>query len=211
MTTSVSRVETRMPKISDTARPLKIGSSRMKKAPIIAASPVSAIGWARTAAASTTASRERPPCATCSSMKSTSRMELRTMMPASAIMPIMLVAVNCAPSSAWPGITPMMRQRNRRHDDQRREVAAELRHHQQVDQDQADAVGRAHVAEGLVGDLPFAVPLDGVVAVGVGGLADPVFAQRAGAGQRRLRQLAADREQAVQRRIERCPAMSPNT
>jgi hypothetical protein len=41
-------------------------------------------------------------------MKSTSRIELRTMMPASAIMPIMLVAVNCAPSSAWPGITPMM-------------------------------------------------------------------------------------------------------
>ena len=42
-----------------------------------------------------------------SSMKSTSRMELRTMMPASAIMPIMLVAVNCAPSRAWPGITPI--------------------------------------------------------------------------------------------------------
>ena len=29
------------------------------------------------------------------------------MMPASAIMPIMLVAVNCAPSRAWPGITPI--------------------------------------------------------------------------------------------------------
>ena len=33
-------------------------------------------------------------------MKSTSRIELRTMIPASAIMPIMLVAVYCAPSSA---------------------------------------------------------------------------------------------------------------
>ena len=41
-------------------------------------------------------------------MKSTSRMELRTMIPASAIMPIMLVAVNCAPSSACPGMTPMI-------------------------------------------------------------------------------------------------------
>jgi hypothetical protein len=41
-------------------------------------------------------------------MKSTSRIELRTMMPASAIIPIMLVAVNWLPSSAWPGITPMM-------------------------------------------------------------------------------------------------------
>ena len=30
------------------------------------------------------------------------------MMPASAIMPIMEVAVNCAPVRAWPGITPMM-------------------------------------------------------------------------------------------------------
>ena len=41
-------------------------------------------------------------------MKSTSRIELRTMMPASAIMPIIEVAVNCAPSSACPGITPMI-------------------------------------------------------------------------------------------------------
>ena len=39
-----------MPKISEIARPLKIGSSRMKKAPIMAARPVSAIGCARTAA-----------------------------------------------------------------------------------------------------------------------------------------------------------------
>jgi len=29
------------------------------------------------------------------------------MMPASAIMPIIDVAVNWAPSRAWPGITPM--------------------------------------------------------------------------------------------------------
>ncbi len=30
------------------------------------------------------------------------------MIPASAIMPIIEVAVNCAPRSAWPGITPMI-------------------------------------------------------------------------------------------------------
>ena len=56
----------------------------------------------------TTACLKSMPSRTCRLMKSTSRIELRTMMPASAIMPIMLVAVYCAPSSAWPGITPMM-------------------------------------------------------------------------------------------------------
>ena len=97
-----------MPNSSEIARPLKMGSSRMKAAPIIAASPVSAMGCARTVAALITASLKAMPRASCSSMKSTSRMELRTMMPASAIMPIMLVAVNGAPSSACPGITPTM-------------------------------------------------------------------------------------------------------
>ncbi len=48
------------------------------------------------------------PWSTCRSMKSTSRIELRTMMPASAIMPIIDVAVNCAPIMACPGMTPMM-------------------------------------------------------------------------------------------------------
>ena len=41
--------ETRMPKISAIARPLKIGSSKMKNAPSIAARPVRIIGLARTA------------------------------------------------------------------------------------------------------------------------------------------------------------------
>ena len=35
-------------------------------------------------------------------MKSTSRIELRTMMPASAMKPIIEVAVNAALSSQWP-------------------------------------------------------------------------------------------------------------
>jgi predicted metalloprotease with PDZ domain len=60
-----------------------------------------------TALASMTASANGTPRAVSRSMKSTSRMELRTMIPASAIMPIMLVAVNCACNSAWPGITPI--------------------------------------------------------------------------------------------------------
>ena len=79
----------------------------MKKPPIIAASPVSTIGLARTAAASTTASRSGLPAASAWLMKSISRIELRTMMPASAIMPIIEVAVYCAPTSACPGITPI--------------------------------------------------------------------------------------------------------
>ncbi len=54
------------------------------------------------------------------------------------------------------------RERNRRHDDQGHDIAAELRHHQQIDQHDPGGIGQAHVAEGLIGDLPFAVPLDGV-------------------------------------------------
>ena len=63
------------------------------------------------------------------------------------------------------------------HDDERRDVAFELRHHQQVNQDQPHAIGGAHVAEGFVGDLRFAIPLDRVLAVGVGGLVNPILGQ----------------------------------
>lgn len=52
---SVSSVETKMPKMSEMAKPLKMGSSKMKKAPIMAASPVSTMGWVRVATACTTA------------------------------------------------------------------------------------------------------------------------------------------------------------
>ena len=58
------------------------------------------------------------------------------MMPASAIMPIIEVAVNWLPSSAWPGHHADDGERDRRHDDQRHKVGLELRHHQQVDQQQ---------------------------------------------------------------------------
>jgi hypothetical protein len=40
-------------------------------------------------------------------MKSTSRIELRTMMPASAMKPIIDVAENGAPNSQWPIMMPM--------------------------------------------------------------------------------------------------------
>ena len=92
-------------------------------------------------------------------------------------------------------------QRDRRHDDQRREVAAELRHHQQVDEDQAHGVGGAHVAEGLKGDLPFAIPFDGVVAQRIRGLAHKIFHQRAATRGLDLRDGAAHLEHAVQRAV----------
>jgi len=95
-----------MPKISEVARPLKIGSSRMNRAPSIAATAVKRIGCARVEAERTTASFSGMPSATLRLTKSTSRIELRTMMPARAIMPIMLVAVYSAPSRACPGMTP---------------------------------------------------------------------------------------------------------
>ena len=53
----------------------------------------------------------------------------------------------------------------------------------QVDQDQAHGIGRPHVAEGLIGDLPFPIPLDGVLAVRVARLANPVLGQHTLAGQ----------------------------
>ena len=40
-------------------------------------------------------------------MKSTSRIELRTMMPASAMKPIIDVAVKAAPSIQWPSTMPI--------------------------------------------------------------------------------------------------------
>ena len=73
----------------------------------MAASAVSMMGLARTCAASITACSNATPALRCCSIKSTSSMLLRTMIPASAIIPIIEVAVNWAPSRAWPGITPM--------------------------------------------------------------------------------------------------------
>ena len=89
------------------------------------------------------------------------------MIPASAIMPIMEVAVKLAPSKACPGMTPMIVKGNRRHDDERHRVGAELGDDEQVDEDQTHRVGETHVAEGLVRDRPLAIPFDAEVAQSV--------------------------------------------
>ena len=50
------------------------------------------------------------------------------------------------------------RQRHGRKDHQRQFERAELRDNQQVNPEQGDHEGRAHIAEGDVGDFPFAIP-----------------------------------------------------
>ena len=65
------------------------------------------IGRVRVAQAVMTAVRGSTPRNTAWREKSTSRIELRTIMPASAIKPIIEVAVNGAPNSQWPGTMPI--------------------------------------------------------------------------------------------------------
>ena len=60
---------------------------------------------------------------------------------------------------------------NRCHDDQRYKIGVELRHHQQINQNHPHAVSDAHVTEGFIRNLPFAVPLQ-AVAVGIVRLTD---------------------------------------
>src|SRR5512137_2065353 len=88
------------------ASPWKIGSKRMTKAPTTTAAAVSSMGRKRTAPASTTASASGMPWARRSSMKSTRMIELRTMMPAPAMKPIIEVAVKKAPRRPWAGRMP---------------------------------------------------------------------------------------------------------
>ena len=95
------------PNSSEIARPWKIGSVSIVAAPIIADSAVSRIGLKRIAPAASSTSRivwpEPPPWRT----KSTSRMELRTMIPARAMKPIIDVAVNGALNSQCPNTMPI--------------------------------------------------------------------------------------------------------
>ncbi len=106
-------------------------------------------------------------------------MELRTMIPRMAqIIPIIEVAVVRRRRSAalrMPRQDADHRQRDRRHYDQRHQIRAKLRDHQQVDQQQADRVGNTHIAKGIVSDLPFTIPFDAVVIrIGVAGKAATV-------------------------------------
>ena len=94
-------------------------------------------------------------------MKSTSRIELRTMIPASAMKPIIEVAVNGALEQDVADDDADEGERDRGQDHQRQAEAFELGNHQDVDAEDRHAEGRAHVAEGHPGDLPLAVPEHG--------------------------------------------------
>ena len=86
-------VEANSPKISDQARPEKIGSMMIGTAPSMAAQAVSRIGRRRTTRLSIIASNKECPRLSDRWMKSTRMIESRVTMPARAIMPIMPVAV----------------------------------------------------------------------------------------------------------------------
>jgi len=76
------------------ARPEKIGSRVIGHAPSSAAPAVSTIGRSRCAPLSAIASANGTPACSRVRMKSMRMIALRTTMPASAIMPIIAVAVN---------------------------------------------------------------------------------------------------------------------
>ncbi len=86
--------------------PWKMGSVKMTLDPATRARAVIRIGLVRALQALITASVTVSPLATSSMEKSTSRMELRTMMPARAMNPIMDVAVKSAPMIQCPGTMP---------------------------------------------------------------------------------------------------------
>jgi len=89
------------------AKPWKIGSKTMTKLPTTTAAAVRSMGRKRTAPASMIASSSAIPSLLFISAKSMRMMELRTMMPARAMNPIMDVAVKKAPNAACPGRMPM--------------------------------------------------------------------------------------------------------
>ncbi len=107
MTISVSAVDTAAPNRSEIAMPWKIGSVMIDAEPPIKASDVMTIGRVLARHDWITASCTGVPARMACLEKSTSRMEFLTMMPARAIQPIMLVAVNSAPSSQCPGMMPI--------------------------------------------------------------------------------------------------------
>ena len=79
------------------AMPWKMGSVKITLEPATRARAVMRMGRVRVLQARITASATGTPFCTSWIEKSTSRMELRTMMPARAIQPIMEVAVNSPP------------------------------------------------------------------------------------------------------------------
>ena len=90
-------------KSPDPGRSGRTGSPPRRSSPPAA---VSTIGLKRIAPASSSTSRNGLPGAWLWRMKSTSRIEFRTMIPASAMKPIIEVAVNGARKSMWPMTMP---------------------------------------------------------------------------------------------------------
>lgn len=86
-------VDAKAPKIKDHASPENTGSRVITQAPKIAAPAVNSIGVNLTAPESIIASLRSAPCPTLTWMKSIRIIELRTTIPAKAIMPIIAVAV----------------------------------------------------------------------------------------------------------------------
>ena len=99
MTINVNNVDTITPNINEIAMPWKIGSVRITLEPNTKAKAVIKIGRVRARHASITASCTGMPAATARLEKSANKIELRTIMPASAIKPIIDVAVNSAPNN----------------------------------------------------------------------------------------------------------------
>ncbi len=130
----------------------------MTAAPTITAAAVSIIGRKRTAPASITASASGIPCFSRSSMKSTRMIELRTTIPAPAIKPIIEVAVKNAPINRVRRQNADQRERNRRHDRERRFERLKPADHQDVDQHQHGRERQPQIAEDFVGDVPLAIP-----------------------------------------------------
>ena len=93
-------------------------------------------------------------------------------------------------------------ERDGRHNDQRRHVRFKLRHHQQINQDETDPVSNPHIAESFVGDLPFAVPLYGELAVGILRLFDKILTQRATFGELHTADFGTHAKQAIQGAIQ---------
>ena len=108
MTTRVNKVATTIPKINEIAMPWKIGSNKMTLEPKTNAAAVMMIGRVLALHAKITASVIGTPFAISWREKSTNNMELRTIIPASAIKPIIDVAVNSAPIIQCPGAIPIM-------------------------------------------------------------------------------------------------------
>ena len=98
----MNAVDAITPKMIAHASPLKIGSSVITRLPSTLVPAVSSTGRARIAPARSNAVSMGVPRSRSCSMNSIRISELRTTMPASAIMPIIAVAVNSTGSAYAP-------------------------------------------------------------------------------------------------------------